>query len=463
MFDFLEKNAEAILTRALQNGGDLAEIYFEEREATMAGFEDNKAERINSGSDRGAGVRLLSGERTLYAYTNDLTLDGFLQVADTVADGLSGAEKAPPNFAFNSARHAQPVEKPPSEMSTTDKLELIREANAAARDVDARVRQVAITYGDSLKRVIIVNSQGVFVEDVRPQIIFMVQAVAAGGSTIQTGRRTAGGVMGLELFDQCPPARLAREAAEQARLMLGADPAPTGRMPVVLSSEAGGTMIHEAVGHGLEADHIDKGMSKYCGRMGEEIATPAVTVVDDGALAQRRGTCNVDDEGTVMQRTVLIDRGVLVAFMNDLRTARKLGHAPTGNGRRESYQHKPVPRMTNTLIEPGNDDPAGILASTDHGLFVRRMGGGQVNPLNGDYVFEVSEGYLIKDGKAETPVRSATLVGNGPETLMNIDGVGSDLGFDIGTCGKAGQGVPVSDAQPTLRVTELTVGGTADK
>jgi len=243
--------------------------------------------------------------------------------------------------------------------------------------------------------------------------------------------------------------------------MLDAAPAPTGRMPVVISSEAGGTMIHEAVGHGLEADLVDKKVSKYCGRLGETIAVPDVTVVDDGTLPFKRGSFNVDDEGTPARRTVLVDQGRLVAFMNDLRTCRKMNLEPSGNGRRQSYEHKPVPRMRNTMIAPGNADPAEILASTPRGLYVKMMGGGQVNTLNGDFVFEVSEGYLIENGKAEKAVRGATLIGNGPDVLMNIDAVGSDLGFDIGTCGKDGQGVPVSDAQPTIRIKELTIGGTA--
>jgi len=290
--------------------------------------------------------------------------------------------------------------------------------------------------------------------------MFIVQVIASEKGTIQTGYEPIGGSLGFELFDECDPEAVAVTAASQACLMLEAQPAPTGRMPVVISSEAGGTMIHEAVGHGLEADHIDKAMSKYCGKLNEMIATPDITVVDDATLPTRRGSFSVDDEGTPAQRTVLIDQGRLVRYMNDIKTARKMGHAPTGNGRRQSYQHKPVPRMTNTLIVPGKTDPADIVASTDKGLFVRKMGGGQVNTLNGDFVFEVSEGYLIENGKIGAPVRGATLIGNGPEVLMNIEMVGCDLGFGIGTCGKDGQGAPVSDAQPTLRIRELTIGGT---
>ena len=345
-------------------------------------------------------------------------------------------------------------------MPTPRKLELVRNANAAARAHDPRIVQVTVSYGDSLRRALIVNSEGRFVEESRPQVLFSVRVVARDGAVVQTAYETAGGTRGFELFDDVDPEALALCAARRACLMLGAEPAPTGRMPVVLSSEAGGTMIHEAVGHGLEADHIEKGVSTYCGRLNEQIAVPEITVVDDGTLPGKRGSASVDDEGTPTRRTVLIDGGVLVQFMNDRRTAWKMGMTPTGNGRRESYQHKPVPRMTNTLILPGTSDPASILAETSTGLFVKKMGGGQVTPLNGDYVFEVSEGYLIRNGEAAIPVRGATLIGNGPETLMQIEAVGNDLGFAIGTCGKDGQAAPVSDAQPTLRIRELTIGGT---
>lgn len=456
----LEKHAEAILSRALANGGALAEIYLEESTAASIRFDDGKTERVNASTTAGAGIRVLDGERTLYAHTNDLTLEGLLRCANLVAAGASG-DAAAPDFGFSPARHEMPVRTPARDIPMAQKLALVTAADAAARAHDPRVRQVSVSYADGMKRVVIVNSAGTFVEDTRPSILFLVQVVAAADGIIQTGYEPVGARMGFEIFDQKSPESVAIEAARQACLMLDAHPAPSGTMPVVLSSEAGGTMIHEAVGHGLEADHIDKGMSKYCGHLDEEIAVPMVSVVDDGSLPRMRGTLSVDDEGTPVQPTVLIDKGVLVGFMHDLKSANKLGHTPTGNGRRQSYAHKPMPRMTNTLLMPGDADPAQILAETDTGLFVKKMGGGQVNPLNGDYVFDVTEGYLIRNGRAETPVRGATLIGNGPDTLRDIEAVGNDLGFGIGTCGKDGQGVPVSDAQPTIRVRRLTVGGTA--
>ncbi len=455
----LEKHAEAILSAALRNGGQLAEIFAEETFRTTILLENNKVEKVISGTDAGAGIRHLTGDRTLYGHTNDLSEQGLTRLANEIAGGADG-EEASRNFAFAPERFEIVSKQPPKEIPTPEKLELVRAANAAARAHDPRIVQVAASYGDSLRRVIVVNSEGRFAEDVRPQVLFYVRVVARDGDVVQTGYETAGGTLGFELFDEMDPETIALRAAKRACLMLEADPAPTGRMPVVLSSEAGGTMVHEAVGHGLEADHIDKGVSKYCGRLNGQIAAPQVTVVDDGTLAGKRGSANIDDEGVPTGRTVLVDQGVLVRFINDLKSARKLDMDPTGNGRRQSYRCKPIPRMTNTMIAPGTTDPADILAETETGLFVKRMGGGQVNPLNGDYVFEVREGYLIRNGKAETPVRGATLIGNGPDTLMQIEAVGSDLGFALGTCGKDGQGAPVSHAQPTVRIRELTIGGT---
>ena len=457
----LQQYAEEILQKALQNGGDLAEIYLEERAIASLSLDDGKVEKIISGTEAGAGIRILLGDKTLYAHSNDVSREGLLKLAETVAGGASGP-KTEYSFAFAPECFAATVKQSAQDVPTAKKLDLITAANAAARAHDPRIAQVTVRYGDSLRRIVIANSDGRLVEETRPQTLLMVQVVAAKDGIIQTGYKAVAGTLGYELFDDEDPEDVALKAARQACLMLDADPAPTGRMPVVLSSEAGGTMVHEAVGHGLEADLIDKGMSKFCGRLGEEIAAPIVTVVDDGTIPQKRGTGTVDDEGTPTQRTVLVENGRLVRFMNDLRTARKMSHEPSGNGRRQSYQYKPVPRMTNTLIAPGKDDPQEILASTDRGLFVRKMGGGQVNTLNGDFVFEVSEGYLIENGKAETPVRGATLIGNGPEIMGRVSMVAGDFALSPGmwNCGKRGQGVPVNVGLPHVLISEITVGGT---
>jgi TldD protein len=286
-----------------------------------------------------------------------------------------------------------------------------------------------------------------------------VNAVAAEGPVIQTGYDSAGGTRGLELFDGEKPADLGRQAARRALLMLKARRAPAGRMAVVLSGEAGGTMVHEACGHGLEADLAQKNLSVYSGKKGTQVASELVTVVDDGTLPGRFGSFRFDDEGNPAQKTVLIDKGILSGYMYDHITAARDGVEPTGNGRRQSFQHRPIPRMSTTYLAPGETPPEEIIRETKSGLLVRHMGGGQVNTTNGDFVFDVPEGYLIENGEATVPVRGATLTGNGPDVLKQIDMVGSDFGFSLGICGKDGQGVPVSDAQPTIRIPSLVVGG----
>jgi TldD protein len=283
--------------------------------------------------------------------------------------------------------------------------------------------------------------------------------VSADGEIIQTGYEPVGGTMGFEIFDFHSPEEVAEVAAKRSLQMLSARKAPMGRMAVVLSSEAGGTMIHEAIGHGLEADLAQQGLSVYSEKIGQEVASSLITVVDDPTLPQRRGSYAFDDEGVSSRRTVLVENGILKSYLYDRLSALKDGVESTGNGRRESYQHKPIPRMSNTMIVPGKMKPEEIIRSVEKGLFVKKMGGGQVNTVNGDFVFEVSEGYLIEKGSVCEPVRGAILIGNGPQVLREIDRVGDDLGFSIGTCGKDGQGVPVGDAQPTLRIPELVVGG----
>jgi TldD protein len=288
----------------------------------------------------------------------------------------------------------------------------------------------------------------------------MVQAVAAEGSVIQTGYEAVGSHSGFELLERNRPEEIGAKAAQRAVQMLSARPAPAGKMPVVLSGEAGGTMVHEACGHGLEADLVQKGLSVYAGKKGQKVAADCVTVVDDATMPDRYGSYSFDDEGIPSRKVVLIEKGILKDYLYDRLTAKRDGVEPNGHGRRESYQHKPIPRMGNTYIAPGRDDPQKIIRETGNGLLVKKMGGGQVNTTTGDFVFDVAEGYLIRNGEVGPMVRGATLTGNGPEVLRIIEAVGNDLGFTIGTCGKDGQGVPVSDAQPTIRIKELVVGGT---
>ncbi len=451
-----------ILQRALSRGGEFAELYVEEGEHTSVVLEDNKIEKVISGLTKGAGLRVLVGHRTIYAHTSDLSVPAVIELARIVrhaAGEADGADHGALALTPKSSPLNMTIKIDPASLETGAKVKLLKAADGAARSVDPRVRQVSAVYGDSCKRVLIANSAGELAEDKRVSVIGRVQVVAREGQVIQTGLEILGGAVGFELFETESLEEAAKRASRRAVLMLTAAPAPGGRMPVVLSSQAGGTMIHEAVGHGLEGDLAQQGLSVYTGRIGDRIASDAVTVVDDSTMPNKRGTFRFDDEGTESQRTVLVDRGILKTYLYDRLTAMKDGVVSSGNGRRESYRRRPIPRMTNTLILPGEEDADAILRSTPSGLYVVRMGGGQVNTINGDFVFEVSEGYRIENGGIGEPLRGATLTGNGPEVLMQIDRVGSDLGFAIGTCGKDGQGAPVSDAQPTIRIPEITVGG----
>jgi len=456
-------DAHAVLRGALRNGGAYADLFLEKASPLAILCEDDRVEKVIAGREQGAGLRVIAGKRTAYAYTNELTTASLLELADAVGHAVSGGDAAAVQAFSLSRRHPafSPclMRMPPRSVSPERKAAMVKRANRVARSFDARIRQVMVTYRENCQEVLIANSEGGLYEDARNYLTAMVQVVASDGEIIQTGYEPVGGLAGMELFETEPLELAAEKAARRAVMMLSARKAPAGRMPVVLSSEAGGTMIHEAVGHGLEADLAQSGLSVYSGKIGQQIAASVITVVDDATLPGRRGSFCVDDEGTGAQRTVLVDRGILKTYLYDRLTAMKDGMRSTGNGRRESYRHRPIPRMTNTMIVPGTTKPGEILRSTPNGLFVRKMGGGQVNTVNGDFVFEVSEGYLIENGRIGEPVRGATLVGNGPGVLMSIDLVGSDLGFSIGTCGKDGQGSPVSDAQPTLRIPEITVGG----
>lgn len=450
----------AVLKKALGSGGEYADVYIERSTPFSLVCEDGRIEKVVSGIDQGAGIRVIFGHRTAYAYTNELTLPALLEIADAVQQAVKqeGAQKQI-SLVKKNPRTDYVIRTAPETVSVAEKTSMIKRANTIARSFDPRIRQAMVVYRENRQHVLVANSEGFLTEDDRLQLTALVHVVAAEGDVVQTGYEPIGGSAGLELLKATPLEKAAETAAMRAVMMLTARKATAGKMAVVLSSEAGGTMIHEAVGHGLEADLAQSGLSVYSGRIGRSIASPLVTVVDDATLPGKRGSFRFDDEGTDAARTVLVDKGVLKTFMYDRLTARKDGAASTGNGRRESYKHRPIPRMTNTMILPGEHDPREILRSTPSGLFVKKMGGGQVNTVNGDFVFEVSEGYLIENGRIGEPVRGATLTGNGPQVLLSIDRVGSDLGFSIGTCGKDGQGSPVSDAQPTLRIPEITVGG----
>ncbi len=448
------------IRRILQRGADFADIFFERRSSFSVKCEENRVESVTSGVELGAGIRVIKNGKTFYGFTNRLSKDAIAGIADLLTSGNVSANtpvdfrelpEKYPNFIEGEAELSTPVER---------KIDIVRAANEKAREFGDRVKQVTVVLRDSLQEILIVNSLGEIIKDIRPRVVFYVLVVASDGTVLQTGYEPVGHLGDYSLFDAVSPEEVASKAADRALKMLKARPAPSGTFTVVISSQAGGTMIHEAVGHGLEADLANQGLSVYSGKLGEKVANDVVTVIDDGTLRGKYGTTAYDDEGVPTQRTVLIEDGYLKSFMYDRYWAMKTGNLSTGNGRRQSYMHIPIPRMRNTFIAPGNSEPESILEDTESGIFVVKMGGGQVNTVNGDFIFEVNEGYLIENGRVKEPIRGASLIGNGPKILREIDAVGNDLGFTIGTCGKDGQGVPVSDALPTIRIRSITVGGT---
>ncbi len=452
-----------ILEAALKKGGEFAEIYLEDRKTNNIFCEDNAIERINSGREKGAGIRVIKEGKTAYVFTNDLTKESLIKAAHIAGRALSDhsqAKDANIKFRVKEAKFDIHYKTMPEDVEMVEKIEDILAGNKAARNVSKEIRQVTIAMGDVKKNLQIANSDGDYIEDEQIRVRLISNVVASRDNLIQTGYESAGGVCGMEILEQMPLEELAERAANLAIKMLDARPAPAGKMPVLMAAAAGGTMVHEACGHGLEADLVQKGLSVYK-EMGAKVAADEVTVIDDATLANKYGSYKFDDEGALGQKTILIEDGYLKNYMYDYLTAQKDATSSTGNGRRQSYQHKPIPRMSNTFIAPGRDKPDEIIKSTKRGLLVQKMGGGQVNTTNGDFVFEVQEAYMIEDGEIKYPVRGATLTGNGPLALTQIDRVGSDLGYAIGTCGKGGQGVAVADAQPTIRIKELTVGGTS--
>ncbi|MCL4477247.1 MAG: TldD/PmbA family protein [Nitrospirae bacterium] len=448
-----------VLKRVLSHGGEYADIFVEQRRTSSIHLEDEKVEKVSTGVDSGVGIRLIRGGKTSYAFSNDTSEVSFAELAETLSKTVKGSFK--PLFDLRKARPGTDfvIQKFPDTIPIAAKIDLVHKTNRAARSSDGRIKQVSVNYRDFIQRVCIATSEGIIAEDERVHTLAMVHVIAAENGIIQTGYETAGGHIGFELFDGVSVEELSLRASRRAVMMLRARRAPGGRMPVVISSDAGGTMVHEAIGHGLEADLAQYGLSVYSHQLGHQVASRLVTVIDDATLPHKRGSYRFDDEGTPSQRTVLVDRGILSGYMYDKFTAARDGVTSTGNGRRESYRHRPLPRMSNTFIAPGHATSDEVVKSTPEGLFVKKMGGGQVNTVTGDFVFEVQEGYMIENGNIGEPVREATLTGSGPDVLSAIDLIASDLGFSIGTCGKDAQGVPVSDAMPTIRIREMVVGG----
>ena len=452
------------LSTALSTGADFAEVFVEDKRSSSAVLDDGRVEELTSGRDRGAGIRVVAKDTTGFAHTADLTAAGLTAAAEAAAAAARGGGGRTRTVALDPSGSATvpTAEILPEDVAKTTKVELLASADAAARAVGSQISQVSARYGDSRRRILVANSDGLLAQDDQVRTLFSVSCVATGDTGLQTGRESVGHTVGFELFEQTDVAETARRAAERAVTKLGARPAPSGTMPVVVGPGGGGVLFHEACGHGLEADLVAKSASVFAGRVGDEVATPLVTLIDDGTMAQEWGHFAIDDEGCRAGHNVLIDRGVLTDYMWDHLRARKEGRASSGNGRRQSYQHLPMVRMTNTYIGNGDDHPDDIISATSQGVYVAQLGGGQVNTATGDFVFGMTEAYLIENGEITDPIRQGNLIGNGPEVLKLIDAVGNDFAMGSpGTCGKDGQGVPVGDGTPTLRVEALTIGGVA--
>jgi TldD protein len=453
--------AERVLAAALGRGGDLAELYVEDRRGFSLALDDGRVERPQSGRERGGAIRVVAGDATYFGHVDGLEEQDLLRVAGSVA-GAVGSEAGEPkeltSDTTTGARHD--VAKRPEEVEARRKADLLRACDERARGAGAEVAQVMSSYGETRRIVEVFNSDGVAAADDRTRVRLGVQVVARRDATVETGHETRGGHAGFELVAR-DPEDVAASAARKALTMLDAVDAPTGRMPVVVGKGFGGVLLHEAVGHGLEADAVQKRASVYAGKLGEPLAEPFVNAYDDGRRPGEWGSDGIDDEGTPTRTTPILEGGRLGSYLYDLVRARKDRTSSTGNGRRESFRHLPVPRMTNTYFAPGEGSPEDLIAGVERGLYAVSFGGGQVEPATGDFVFGVSEGYLIENGTVTSPVRGATLVGNGLEALKAIDGVAADLEIATGFCGKAGQRVAAGVGQPHVRIRALTVGGTA--
>ena len=459
-----DRHLDRMFSALLGPGIDFGDLYFQHARRESWTVEDGIVKDGAHSIEQGVGVRAISGEKTGFAYSDDINDVALLEaVRSARAIARDGGAHVPHALKAAAVRQLYPAQDPIDLLANDAKVEALRRVDKLLRAADPRVRQVMVGLSGGVDTVLVARSDGVLAGDVRPLVRLNVQVIVEQDGRRETGYAGYGGRYSYEeLFGDGRPEKFAREALRQALVNLDAIDAPAGNLPVVLGSGWPGVLLHEAVGHGLEGDFNRKGTSTYAGRMGQRVASPGVTIVDDGTLPGRRGSLNVDDEGTPTRSTTLIEDGVLAGYMQDTLNARLTGVAPTGNGRRESFAHLVMPRMTNTYMLPGQDDPQDMIRSVKRGLYAVNFGGGQVDITSGKYVFSATEAYLIEDGKVTAPVKGATLIGNGPETMQRVKMVGHDLALDegVGTCGKDGQSVPVGVGQPSLLIGQITVGGT---
>jgi TldD protein len=457
---------ERILGNALERKADYADLYFEYRSAEGLGLEESMVNHTSKSVSHGVGVRVCAEDRTGYAYSDEVTFDRMriaAEAARAIADSRSEAHPAVQVGGPVPQHQLYELESTPLDVPIEDRAKMLRDIDELARAYDPRIRNVMASFSAERKIVMIVNSEGRVAADMQPLCRLNVTVIAEDDKGRQVGSFGGGGRVEWKYFlEEDRWKHYTREAARQAIVNLDADDAPAGEMVVVLGNGWPGILLHEAIGHGLEGDFNRKGVSAFAGRVGQVVASPLCTVIDDGTIANRRGSLNVDDEGTPTSRTVLIENGVLRGYLQDRLNARLMKTAPTGNGRRESFAHVPMPRMTNTFMLPGESTPEEIIGSVKRGLYAVNFGGGQVDITNGKFVFSASEAYLIEEGKVTRPVKGATLIGNGPDVLTRVSMVANDLALDsgVGTCGKDGQSVPVGVGLPTLKIDGITVGGT---
>ncbi len=449
-----------IIRKALEKGGDFAEVYLENRISRSINMDESRFKSAVYGLSQGAGVRVIAGDKTGYAYTEEINEQSLLRAAE-VASYVARSAPAGQRVGLTGASFPSfvTVKLPIQEIADEKRMEVMQRSDQAALDYDSRIRLARISYYDEVKERTIANSEGLYLRDSLPLISYGVAAMGVGDKARHMGSKRVSLHCGFELFDDFTPEDIAHEAAREAIAMLAAREAPAGRMDVVIQNGWGGVLVHEAVGHPLEADNIARKIGAFTGKLGQQVASDVFTMIDDGTVPNQRGTINFDDEGTPAARNVLIEKGILRKYMSDILSAKQLGMERTGNGRRESFRNIPVPRMTNTFIAAGEDSPEDIIASTAKGLYIQSLSGGSVNSVTGQFNFTCREAYMIESGRKTTPVKGATLVGTSTEVISSIDAVGNDLDYGPGTCGKSGQSAEVSCGQPTVRIRGINVGG----
>lgn len=451
---------DKILTEALSTGGDFAEIFVEKKSSSNLFMIDGKVESSISGRDFGIGIRIFKGLFSVYGYTNDMNEESLLKATKKIASSISGTkEDITINLIKQDIENINKIQIYPQDIKKSEKIELMKIASHSAKDYDKHISQVRVSLGDVKQNILIANSEGLFTTDERVRGRILIESVATDGNDMQTGRVSPGASAGFEFFRNMDIEAEAREASRIAKTMLFASYAPSGKFPVVIDNRFGGVIFHEACGHGLEASSVAKGNSIFAGKMGQIIASPLVSAVDDGTLPNKWGSLTIDDEGHKTQRNLLIENGILKGYLVDKLNGRRMGIKSTGSSRRESYKYAPTSRMTNTFILNGKSSFDEIIKNTEYGIYAKNMGGGSVNPATGDFNFAVMEGYIIRNGEICEPVRGATLIGNGGEVLKKIDMVGNNLGFGQGMCGSSSGSIPTNVGEPTIRVSEITVGG----